>query len=197
MPFDRETYYEALRFVMEVQKNQSRGNGDPYLLHLLRVSTTVLSANLSPELKPLRDRLGIAALLHDAIEDATENKLVQADVEKQIFDKFGGFITSIVKELTQDLSLPKDQRRAQMVEHCSTMSIHAQVIKLADRYDNCRDMKDMSKKFIERYLVETPEMLKRMKGACPDLELKIWGIITPMIQQQNADKATIVQKRDA
>ncbi len=192
MTFDRQAYGKALTFVMDLHKGQSRGNGDPYLLHLLRVSTTVLSLDMQPEYMVLRDKMGIAALLHDAIEDAESNGADPKFVADYIDATFGTFVLGIVKELTQDGSLPTAERRAKMVEHCGFMSQHAQIIKLADRLDNCREMKGMSNKFIARYLDETPRMLAQMKGACPRLEQQIWQTITPLIQQQNAEKVTVV-----
>ena len=171
--FNKSLYFDAIHFVIDLHKNQTRGNGDPYLLHLMRVSTAVLQADLPTPFTELRDKMGIAALLHDAIEDAKENNADPVAVTGTIQTNYGKFVLEIVNDLTQDPALPKKERREKMIEHCRSMSQQAQIIKLADRLDNISEMKSMSKKFIDRYLDETPRMLEAMKGACPDLEAEI------------------------
>lgn len=174
--FDKSLYFHALDYAKRVHWNQTRGNGDPYLLHLMRVSTTVLQ--FCPQnFAALRDKMGVVALLHDSIEDAQENKLDPQVVAQVIQTEYGDFVLSVVKELTQDGSLPKKERREKMIEHCRSMSQQAQVVKLADRLDNVSEMKGMSTKFIERYLDETPRMLESMNGACPELEAKIQAVL--------------------
>lgn len=186
MELDNEKYHDALRYALRIHAKQKRGNGDPYCLHLMRTSTTVLQLDLPTDMKPLRGQLGIVCLLHDGPEDAKENGFDPATVEADIALNFGQFVLSIVKELTQDPSLPKAERRKKMVEHCGDMSQHAQIIKLADRFDNLSEMATMSAKFIARYCQETPIMLQKMKGACPELEDRIAVIVAGYQRQLDA-----------
>lgn len=184
MRFDANLYMEALKYAVSVHCKQRRGNGDPYILHVMRVSTTVLSLDLPKDMQPFRTEIGIAGLLHDAIEDAGENDLDPQNVAFGIERSYGKAVLDLVKELTQDASLPKPERRAHMVAHCGSMSKPAQIIKLADRLDNVSEMRGMSAKFIERYCEETPQMLLNMKGACPELEARIEDALRPYVTSE-------------
>src|SRR5690348_283670 len=77
---------------------------EPYINHLLEVAMLVAEATGGND-----PNLVIAALLHDAIEDSE----VPADV---IAATFGDEVASIVKEVTDDKSLPKEVRKNRQVE---------------------------------------------------------------------------------
>lgn len=178
MAFDLIGYFEALNFAREVHEKQKRGNGDPYIFHCIRVSQIILLLkDLQPDIYALRDKLAIAAVLHDCIEDSDDPALE----EKMIDQKFGSFVCALVKELT----IPKDpaftykQQRQKMIEHCGSLSHQAQILKLADRLDNMSELHSMGDRFKKRYCEETPLMLANMKGACPELEERISGILAP------------------
>jgi 5'-deoxynucleotidase YfbR-like HD superfamily hydrolase len=73
----------------------------------------------------------IAALLHDAIED-------QGVTAEMIASEFGKHVAEIVMEVTDDKSLPKDERKRLQVERAPHKSREAQLIKLADKISNVR-----------------------------------------------------------
>lgn len=173
MGFNQKAYFEALDFAKLVHIDQKRSNGDPYIFHPIRVSQRVLGVTLSQDLVFFREKLAIAALLHDVIEDdPAANPPHMIDTLNKTF---GSFISSIVQELTQDQSLSVPDRRKKMVDECNTLTLHARVVKLADRLDNISEMgNNMSDKFKARYLEETPIMLGKMKDSCPELEQAIW-----------------------
>src|SRR5258705_10480698 len=77
--------------------------------------------------------LVIAALLHDSIEDAG----VTAD---DLASRFGADVASLVSEVTDDKSLPKQERKRLQVENAPKKSVRAQTIKLADKISNLRSM---------------------------------------------------------
>lgn len=74
-----------------------------------------------------------AALLHDTVEDTDTTP---AELEA----KFGATVARIVREVTDDRSLPKQERKRQQVEHAPHCSREAKLVKLADKLYNLRDL---------------------------------------------------------
>lgn len=74
-----------------------------------------------------------AALLHDTIEDTDTSA---AELEA----KFGPVVARIVQEVTDDKSLPKQERKRQQVAHAPHCSHQAKLVKLADKLYNLRDL---------------------------------------------------------
>lgn len=75
----------------------------------------------------------IAALLHDTVED-TDTTF------EEIETQFGTEVCNIVKELTDDKSLPKVERKRLQIENAPKCSHKAKLIKLADKLYNLRDL---------------------------------------------------------
>lgn len=74
-----------------------------------------------------------AALLHDTLED-TDTK------PEELETKFGQIVARIVQEVTDDKSLPKQERKRLQVEHAPHCSHQAKLVKLADKLYNLRDL---------------------------------------------------------
>lgn len=79
------------------------------------------------------ERILIAAILHDTIED-TET------TEQELIREFGKEVAGIVMEVTDDKALPKAERKQLQIEHAGTISRRAKVVKLADKICNLRDI---------------------------------------------------------
>lgn len=77
----------------------------------------------------------IAAVLHDVLEDTDTQP---AEIE----DLFGSRILGLVLEVTDDKSLPKQQRKQIQVDKAASSSESARLVKLADKICNLRDMHD-------------------------------------------------------
>jgi (p)ppGpp synthase/HD superfamily hydrolase len=73
----------------------------------------------------------IAAPLHDAIED-------QGVTSVMLASEFGQPVADIVMEVTDDKTLPKDERKRKQVENAGKRSHKAKLIKLADKTSNLR-----------------------------------------------------------
>ena len=160
----------ATRIAVKAHDQQRRkGVDEPYVVHPLRVAEIVSAASLPAGIS--REHCIFAAILHDVLEDSEIYS--RNDLKRE----FGISVADIVVELTQDKSLPKAERRKRMLEHCATMSMPAKIVKLADRLDNMREMKDLGEEFIQRYCQEARVMLKQMEGACPELEREIARLI--------------------
>ncbi len=97
---------------------------EPYINHLLEVATLVADAGADTEVV-------LAALLHDSVEDT--------DVSEDLLTHlWGRRVSSLVMELTDDKSLPKEERKRLQVLDAPKKSPEAQLIKLADKISNLR-----------------------------------------------------------
>jgi len=74
-----------------------------------------------------------AALLHDTIEDT---QTTPQEPEEQ----FGQQVRLLVQELTDDKSLPKEERKRLQIQHAPDLSAKAKQIKLADKICNFGDI---------------------------------------------------------
>jgi (p)ppGpp synthase/HD superfamily hydrolase len=99
---------------------------EPYINHLLEVASLVTEATGGSD-----PNLVIAALLHDAVEDQ--------EVPLEIIAReFGKQVADIVMEVTDDKSLPKEDRKLKQIEAAPKKSKDAKLIKLADKTSNLR-----------------------------------------------------------
>lgn len=74
-----------------------------------------------------------AALLHDTVED-TDTSF------EEIEEKFGKIVADIVREVTDDKSLPSQERKRLQIVHAPASSHQAKLVKLADKLYNLRDL---------------------------------------------------------
>jgi GTP diphosphokinase / guanosine-3',5'-bis(diphosphate) 3'-diphosphatase len=120
----------AAQFAAEKHKNQRRKDVDasPYINHPL-----ALASALAVEGGVENPDVICAALLHDTIEDTDTTA---AELEAI----FGAKVTSIVLEVTDDKSLAKAVRKEEQVRHTPLISPEAQLVKLADKICNLRDI---------------------------------------------------------
>ncbi len=123
-------FIKAVAFAAEKHKNQRRkdAHASPYINHPIALANVLANEGGVSDLNVL-----IAALLHDTIED-TET------TEAELMAEFGKKVASIVMEVTDDKSLPKEQRKLLQIEHAAHSSHEAKLVKLADKICNLRDM---------------------------------------------------------
>jgi len=121
---------DAVHFSAEKHKYQRRKNiqQTPYICHPIRV------ADLLTKVAKVTDiRVLISALLHDTVED-TDTSF------EEITHRFGSQIAAIVREVTDDKTLPKQVRKQQQIDHAPHVSTEAKLVKLADKLDNLTDL---------------------------------------------------------
>src|SRR5690348_11359977 len=107
------------------QRRKGRGD-EPYVNHLAEV------ANLLSVVTNGEDaELVAAGWLHDTLEDTetTHDELAQ---------RFGLRVAGLVQECTDDMSLPKSERRRLQTIDCPHKSDSAKLIKIADKISNVR-----------------------------------------------------------
>ena len=102
---------------------KGRGN-EPYINHLAEV------ANLLARVTDGADaELVAAGWLHDTIEDAETTR-------EELAEKFSERVASLVVEVTDDMSLPKPERRQRQITDAPHKSPDAKLIKIADKVSN-------------------------------------------------------------
>lgn len=109
----------------QIRKDQ---HGSPYVTHPLNVTRLIFQIGQVQE-----QHILIAAILHDTIEDTPTTP-------DEIREGFGEDVLSIVLEVTDDKSLPKEHRKQLQVIHAPQLSYAAKIVKLADKIVNCQDV---------------------------------------------------------
>lgn len=119
----------AASFAAERHRDQRRKGKDasPYINHPLALASLLAG---SGERDPT---VLMAALLHDTVEDTATSF---EDLERA----FGTEVTDIVREVTDDKTLPRAERKRLQIEHAAHLSRPAKLVKLADKICNLHDM---------------------------------------------------------
>jgi (p)ppGpp synthase/HD superfamily hydrolase len=119
---------QALVYAHQLHARQTRkGTTIPYFSHLLAVAAIVIENGGTEE-------EAIAALLHDAIEDAGGDP-----IRRVICDHFGENVLAIVEGLTDTDQMPKPPWRARKeayIAHLSEASPSVLLVSLADKIHN-------------------------------------------------------------
>jgi (p)ppGpp synthase/HD superfamily hydrolase len=127
-------FEEALQYAAYLHQNQMRkGTEIPYIVHLLAVTALVLEDGGDED-------QGIAALLHDAVED-------QGGIEtlEEIQRRFGNRVATIVEGCTDAYEIPKPAwrpRKEKYIEHLRHASKDIRRVSLADKLHNARSIRD-------------------------------------------------------
>lgn len=176
-PLLGEAFSRALMFAADQHGTQVRKGGDiPYLGHLLSVAGLVIEAGGT-------ENQAIAALLHDAVEDA-ENGDGHA-VLAEIRNRFGDEVAGIVDECSDTAVKPKPPwkaRKQAYIDHVATATDGAVLVSLADKLDNARailrDLRLHGGALWQRFSVKDPsehlwyytsllESFRKRRPGCP------------------------------
>jgi hypothetical protein len=119
---------KALLFAAEAHRNQRRKGAaqEPYLNHLIEVVDLVVQATDNADMDMV-----IAALLHDVVEDSPTTY-------EDVATSFGERVAEIVRENSDDMSLPKAERRRARIAAMALKSREARIVKMADIISNLR-----------------------------------------------------------
>jgi len=158
-------FLKALTFAAEKHKNQRRKDEEasPYINHPISLATILLN---EADIKDINVLIG--AVLHDTIED-TETTF------EELKNEFGEKIASIVQEVSDDKSLPKEERKLKQIEHASQISHEAKLVKLADKISNLRDIiksppKDWTNARKSEYFAWAKKVIDQIRGTNSKLE---------------------------
>lgn len=167
MDFEENTglLLKAISFSAEKHRNQRRKNTEksPYINHPIDVTNTLWTIGNVRDVSIL-----IAAILHDTIEDTDTQPA-------EISQMFGEEVLSLVLEVTDDKSLPKQRRKQLQVETAPHKSTGAKLIKLADKCNNVRELivsppETWSLERRREYLLWTERVVAGLRGINAELE---------------------------
>ncbi len=119
---------EAMEFAAKAHEGQFRkGTRRPYIVHPREVAKIVSTITDDEEVIS-------AAVLHDTIEDC-------AGVTREMLEKrFGPRVAEIVSQESEDKSLTWEERKGETIRRLRTAPREVQMIGLADKLSNMRDI---------------------------------------------------------
>ena len=160
-----KTVLSAASFAAEKHRDQKRkGSGaHPYINHPLEVASLLANVGKVDDVDVI-----VAGILHYTVEDCSVS---YDEIERQ----FGRSVADLVRELTDDKSLPKEERKRLQVEHAPHLTHGAKQVKLADKISNIRDVIENppSGWSVERrreYVEWGEDVVAGLRGANADLE---------------------------
>jgi hypothetical protein len=127
-PARLDRVFAALSFAARAHANQRRKGAaqEPYIDHLIEVADLVREATGGAD----EDAL-VAAFLHDVVEDTPVTIA-------ELSGRFGEEVARVVLENSDDMSLPKDERRRARIAAARHKSTRARLVKTADLISNLR-----------------------------------------------------------
>lgn len=122
----------ALDFAARKHVDQRRKGlaAEPYINHLAEVARLLAEATDGADAN-----LVAAGLLHDTIED-------QGVRYEELVEAFDQDVADLVREVTDDKTLEKAERKRLQVEHAPHKSERARMLKIADKTSNLRAIRN-------------------------------------------------------
>lgn len=156
---------KAIAFAADKHRRQRRKDAEasPYINHPIAVATVLAAeGDVSDEATLL------AAVLHDTVED-TQTTFVELE------ERFGSEVAGLVRELTDDKSLEKGERKRLQIERARESSIRAKQVKIADKICNVRDITvsppaDWPLQRRREYLTWSEKVVAGCRGVSPKLD---------------------------
>lgn len=126
--FNRNVIEKAIQFATAAHEGQVRkGTTRPFIIHPLEVGKIVMSMTTDEEVIS-------AAILHDTIEDC------EGITKEQIASVFTERVAELVAQESEDKTKTWMERKSQTIEHLKHAPIEIQMIGLADKLSNMRDI---------------------------------------------------------
>lgn len=162
---------KAANFAAEKHRDQRRKNSynSPYINHPIGVAYNISKIGSIDDTATI-----IAALLHDTVED-TETTF--DEIEKE----FDAEVAAIVRDVTDDKSLPAYQRKLKQIEHAPHLSPKAKVVKLSDKLYNLQDLckntpKGWSLERVQGYFVWSWFVVNGLRETSTGLEAELFSL---------------------
>lgn len=151
---------DALLYAHEIHRGQTRkGNGSPYIAHLLGVASIVIDDGGSED-------EAIAGLLHDAAEDQGGRERLE-----DIRARFGDAVATIVEHCTDSWETPKRpwiDRKQDYVEHARTLPGPSLRVSAADKVHNAyailRDLRNSGDSVWQRFNAPPDDVVAYYEG---------------------------------
>ncbi len=155
---------KAVAFAAEKHRDQRRKDADasPYINHPIELASLLKQQGIA-DITVL-----CAALLHDTIEDTNTT-------DDELQREFGDSITAVVREVTDDKTLHKSDRKRLQIERARSLSNRARLVKLADKICNLRDIvasppANWPRQRKEEYFAWAKNVIDGLRGAHQGLE---------------------------
>lgn len=161
---------EAFWFAANRHKCQTRkGVGKvPYINHPIAV------AKLLSDFGESDTDLIVAAVLHDVIEDTAKTESDIKQLSDEILSRFGENVLLTVLEVSDNKSLPVEERKRLQVVHTPTLSDRAKKLKIADKICNILDIKtDPPEKWSKQRKIKYLNWAKQVVDGAKGLNKKL------------------------
>ena len=121
---------KAVKFAAQKHRDQRRKDQEssPYIIHPISVALVMAEVGGIDDPEFLA-----AALLHDTLEDTNTSP-------DELETEFGQRVRKLVEEVTDDKSLPREERKNKQIENAARLSDGAALIKLGDKISNVQDV---------------------------------------------------------
>jgi guanosine-3',5'-bis(diphosphate) 3'-pyrophosphohydrolase len=123
----RAADYAARQHIAQRRKGEKV---EPYINHLTEVAALLAEATGGDDVVLL-----MGGLLHDTLEDTDATR-------DDLAERFGPEVAALVAEVTDDKSLPRQERKRLQVEKTPGKSRRAKLLKIADKTSNLRSLVD-------------------------------------------------------
>jgi len=152
--------YAARQHIAQRRKGE---RAEPYVNHLIEVAALLAEATAGEDVVLL-----MGGLLHDTLEDTDAT---YEDLEQ----RFGSEVAALVAEVTDDKSLPKEERKRLQITKTPGKSRRAKLLKLADKTSNLRGLMQnppvgWTQARLRDYVVWAEEVVRSCRGLNPKLE---------------------------
>ena len=172
-------FVKAVAFASEKHRSQRRKDAEasPYINHPIALANVLANEGGITETTVL-----CAAVLHDTVED-TET------TPSELQALFGDAITAVVLEVTDDKRLDKAVRKQLQIEHAAHISREAQLVKLADKICNLRDIlasapAGWSLERRQTYFDWAGKVVDGLRGVHPGLEATFDALLARRLELQ-------------
>ncbi|MBL6618207.1 MAG: bifunctional (p)ppGpp synthetase/guanosine-3',5'-bis(diphosphate) 3'-pyrophosphohydrolase [Reyranella sp.] len=152
--------YAARQHIAQRRKGE---RAEPYINHLTEVAALLAEATDGNDIVLL-----MGGLLHDTLEDTDATY-------EDLQERFGPDVASLVAEVTDDKSLPKEERKRLQIEKTAGKSRRAKLLKIADKTSNLRSLvasppAGWSRQRLSDYVVWAHDVVRSCRGLNPRLE---------------------------
>ena len=156
----RAADYAARQHIAQRRKGE---RAEPYINHLTEVAALLAEATDGGDVVLL-----MGGLLHDTLEDTDSTY-------EDLVDRFGPDVAALVAEVTDDKSLPKEERKRLQIEKTAGKSQRAKLLKIADKTSNLRSLvasppAGWSQTRLRDYVVWAHDVVRSCRGLNPQLE---------------------------
>ena len=151
----RAADYAARQHIAQRRKGE---RAEPYVNHLTEVAALLAEATGGDDVVLL-----MGGLLHDTLEDTDAT---YEDLEQ----RFGPEVAALVAEVTDDKSLPREERKRLQIAKTPDKSRRAKLLKLADKTSNLRGLMQSppagwTQARLRDYVVWAEEVVRSCRGS--------------------------------